>query len=218
MNSKFNDSENYLENKQIFMLKKMELQDKMIDNLKDKIELQDKIIKLRDETIDNLNKKIEQIENHQLIIKDTNKDTNKDTYIKSLEEYNDLLKKNVVVLKKHYEYDEYIVGDFFLDELENNEYIVFLLNKFRFYNYERMVDYSESNNYELEFESYKDFIEFNKNKFAEMSSNKKNFLLKLASKIKNKDICISSNVDFIIWHSNVFYINQNNKICINHPR
>lgn len=189
----------------------MDTNEKILKNYK-------KIIELKDDMIVNLNKKIELMKNTQsddIIIR---KLENQDDYIKTLVKQNELLKCYVDLLKKHIGDEEYFVGDFFLNELENNEYIVFLLNKFKFYNFDRMKNYSDSNNYEFEFNTYKEFIEFNKNEFAKLPKKQNKFLLQLVSKIKNNEISIGSNTHFNIWNANVFYINQNKNICINHPR
>lgn len=191
----------------------MDTNEKILENYK-------KIIELKDDMIVNLNKKIELMKNTQsddIIIR---KLEYQDDYIKTLVKQNELLKCYVDLLKKHIGDEEYFVGDFVLNELENNEYIVFLLNKFKFYNFDRMKNYSDSNDYDYEFEfnTYKEFIEFNKNEFAKLPKKQNKFLLQLVSKIKNNKISIGSNTHFNIWNANVFYINQNKNICINHPR
>jgi hypothetical protein len=188
-----------------------------------------KIIELKDNMIANLNKQIEmmkqtQKENPIIPLLKAQLD-NCESQIELLNEYNVSLKKSVELLKKFIGDEKYVIGDYVLDELANNEYIVFLLNKFKFYNFERMKNYSGYNTGPKTgtepdnlFNTYKDFIEFNKIEYAGLAKKESEFLSKLISKIENGKISIGSNVHFNIWKANVFYINADKKICINHPR
>jgi hypothetical protein len=224
------DSNSNNPNEKIFESYKkiIELQNGQIDNLKKKIELMnnaqtdDSVVLILKSQIDILKKKIELMNNAQtddsVIQLLKSQLDNREHYIELLVKHNELLKSSVNLLRKHIGDEEYIIGDFILDELANNEYIVFLLNKFKSYNFDRMKNYSDSNDYEFEFSTYKEFIQFNENEFAELPKKQRNFLSQLTSKIENGEISIGSNVYFNIWKANTFYINQNKKICINHPR
>lgn len=134
--------------------------------------------------------------------------------LKALKIQNKALEQSNDLLKKYLGFEKYYLQDSMLDELSNNDFIVYLLNNFKYYNFERMKELDE----DCGFETYSDFIKYNKQKFAEMSNDKKRFLLDLTQIIDSKNVKIGSNEYFNIWRANVVYINKNNKICINHPR
>lgn len=201
--------------------KTIELKDSIIMNLNKQIELMkntktnDSIITILQSELNNREKYIE------LLIKKNNLLVEENDLLK-----NNLLKNSISMLNNYneendsYEEDEYIQED----NSVKNEYIAFLVNNFKSYNFERMINYTqqyideEQEEDDMNFNSYNEFIEFNKNEYEGFNENKKKFLSQLSSKITNGKISIGSNVYFNIWKANVFYINKNKKICINHPR
>jgi hypothetical protein len=143
----------------------------------------------------------------------------KDTELYALKFQNDMLANSNEILRKYIGFEKYELGDSILNELANNEFIVNLLNQFKYYNFERMKICNEENmEIYCGFKTYGNFIDWNKKQFSKMPNEKKKFLLQLSDKISNGTIKIGSNKYFILWKACTVYINKDDKICINHPR